>query len=289
LGDGIGFLPRVGPEGQLYVAYWDFDDGVLLKRSLNGGASFTTHNIATRMDVWGTQSGSRFPGQFRVPSLNYIDVDPNDGTLYAVYFDTTDIQGGNSNVDIYFCKSTNQGTSWTTPVVINNDSSPGGDQFFPWIEVDQAGRVHVMFLDSRNVQQDDNVPNGMFDAYYQYSDDGGDTWTEFRLTPETWSSAGVSFIGDYSGMAVAANKVYPSYIQMDPGGDENIYVNPIEFDEVVGGPDVNGDGVVGVLDLVLVIANWGTCSPECPPCLGDANSDCEVDVMDLVAIIAGWD
>ena len=70
LGGGIGFLPRVGPNGEIYIAYWDFGSGVLMKRSLNNGASFTTHTIATRMDVWGTQDGSRFPGIFRAPLIN---------------------------------------------------------------------------------------------------------------------------------------------------------------------------------------------------------------------------
>ena len=52
LGVGLGFLPRVGPNGELYVAYWDFDSGMMLKRILDG--ALTTHTIATRMDVWGT-------------------------------------------------------------------------------------------------------------------------------------------------------------------------------------------------------------------------------------------
>ncbi|MHC4429266.1 MAG: sialidase family protein [Planctomycetota bacterium] len=59
LGTGIGFLPRVAPDGTLYVAYWDFGGAGLsmeIKRSFNGGASFTTHNVATRMDSWGAET-----------------------------------------------------------------------------------------------------------------------------------------------------------------------------------------------------------------------------------------
>jgi hypothetical protein len=283
LGSGIGFLPRVGPNGEVYVAYWDFDDGVKLKRSLNGGASFTTHTIATRMDVWGTQDGSRFPGQFRVPSLNYLDVDPNTGTLYAVYFDTTNIVDGQSNVDIYFCKSFDQGTTWSTPVVINGDNDQPGDQFFPWIEVDQQGRVHVMYLDSRHTRQNDNVSNGFFDAYYNYSDDGGTTWNEFRLSPTSWSSAGAGFLGDYSGMAVAGNFVYPVYIQTD-SGDQRIYTNIIEFGDV-GCPwdcAAGGNGTVSTADLLELLAQWGG------PGSCDIDGNGTVSTADLLDLLANW-
>lgn len=234
LGSGIGFLPRVGPDGEVYVAYWDFGRGMLLKRSLNGGGSFTTHTIATRMDTWGTQDGSRFPGIFRVPPLVYIDVDQNTGTLFAVYFDTTNIVNGQRNVDLYFTKSTNQGTTWSTPVVINNDNNPPGDQFFSFIEIDSTGRIHIVFNDSRNTVQNDGVTNGMFDVYHMFSEDEGATWTEHRLTPNSWNSAndGVrgagQFIGDYLGMAIGQNKVYPVYLDTTPG-TSRMFTNVITF------------------------------------------------------------
>ncbi|MEE8155272.1 MAG: sialidase family protein [Phycisphaerales bacterium] len=285
LGSGIGFLPRVGPNGEVYVAYWDFGSGVKLKRSLNGGA-FSTHTIATRMDVWGTQDGSRFPGTFRVPTNNYLDVDMNDGTLYSVYFDTTNIVDGNANVDLYFNKSTDQGTSWTTPVVINGDADPPGDQFFPWLEVDDHGRIHIVFLDSRHTAQDDNVFNGMFDAYYTFSADGGDTWSEFRLTPNSWNSAfgwkGI-FIGDYLGMAVAGDRVYPIYLDTS-NGDADIYTNVIVFSTP---GDLDGDGTVGATDLLILLANWGPCD-DCDDCTGDIDGNCSVGASDLLILLANW-
>ncbi len=285
LGSGIGFLPRVGPNGEVYVAYWDFGAGVKLKRSLDGGP-FTTHTIATRMDVWGTQDGSRFPGNFRVPSLNYLDVDMNDGTLYAVYFDTTNIVDGNRNVDLYFNKSTDQGTTWTTPVVINGDNDPPGDQFFSWIEVDDHGRIHIVFLDSRNTIQNDNVFNGMFDAYYTYSDDGGDTWHEFRLTPNSWNSAlssGGNFIGDYLGMAVAGERVYPIYLDTS-NGDADTYTNVIVFSRL---GDIDGDGTVGTSDLLILLASWGPCD-DCADCPADIDGNCTVGATDLLILLVNW-
>ena len=282
LGSGAGFLPRVGPEGEVYVSYWDWGTGVKLKRSLDGGDTFTTHTIATRMDVWGTQSGDRFPGTFRVPSFSYIEVDPNSGVLYAIYFDTTDWDGGRANVDVYFSRSVDQGTTWSVPLVISGDGDPPGDQFFPWIEVDGQGRIHVMYLDSRNVDQPDNQPNGFFDAYYTYSDDGGHSWHEFRLTPQTWSSAGHTFLGDYSGMSAAGNTICPVYIQMDDG-DQRIYTNVIEFPTDCpwdcGDP---ADGEVGVVDFLALLEQWGQVGA---PCDFDGLG---VNAADFLALLANW-
>ncbi len=286
LGSGIGFLPRVGPNGELYVAYWDFDTGVNLWRSLDGGVNFTNHQIAIRMDVWGTQDGSRAPGNFRTPSLSYLDVDPNDGTLYAVYFDTTDIDPGPPtrwNLDLYFTKSIDKGTTWTTPAVINQDASPTGDQMFPWVEVDRSGRIHIVYLDSRNVIQDDGdtpASEGFYDAYYMYSTDGGDVWTEARLTPTTWSSDGVSFTGDYNGMAVAGDHVAPVYIQMGPNSNEDIYTNVIEF-EPCPWDCADGDGVVGINDLLALLADWG--GSQC-----DFDGDGGTDIDDFLELLANW-
>ena len=281
LGSGIGFLPRVGPNGEVYVAYWDFGSGVKMKRSLNGGLSFTTHTIATRMDVWETQSGDRFPSFFRVPSLNYLDVDQETGDLYAVYFDTTNIVNGQSNVDIYFTKSDNKGSTWDTPVVINEDNDPPGDQFFPWIERDHVGRTHVMYLDSRNVVQNDNSSPGWFDAYYSFSEDDGATWTEFRLTPETWSSGGTGFLGDYSAMTTSQNQVVPVYVQMD-NGDQRIYSNIIEFgDDTCPWDCADGDGFVTVQDFLALIAQWG----QNTACDFNGNG---VDIVDMLELLANW-
>jgi hypothetical protein len=233
LGSGIGFLPRVGPNGELYIAYWDFSNGVMLKRSLDNGNTFTTIRIATRLDVWGTQDGSRFPGNFRCPSINYLAVDPISGVLYAVYSDTTNVVSNGRNVDLYFCKSTDRGSTWSTPRVINFDAQTPGDQFFPWIEVDRTGRIGIHFHDSRNVVQNDNSLPGWFDSYYMASDDGGTTWREARLTPQSWRSDldgfGSGFIGDYSGMSVSSGRMVPSYITTQAGFPDiygNVIINP---------------------------------------------------------------
>ena len=80
-----------------------------------------------------------------------------NGTLYAVFPDTTDQVGSQFNVDVYFTKSFDQGDSWLAPVILNGEGPFVGDQFFPWIETDSSGRLHVVYLDSRNTSQPDSA------------------------------------------------------------------------------------------------------------------------------------
>ncbi len=51
--------------------------------------------------------------------------------------------------------------------------------------------------------------------------------------------------------------------------------------------DVNGTGVVDVLDLVAVIVSWGQC-PVMGSCDGDIDGNGMVDVLDLVKVIVNW-
>jgi len=46
--------------------------------------------------------------------------------------------------------------------------------------------------------------------------------------------------------------------------------------------DINGDGVVNVEDLLILLANWGTSGP------GDLNEDGIVNVLDLLILLANW-
>ncbi len=48
--------------------------------------------------------------------------------------------------------------------------------------------------------------------------------------------------------------------------------------------DLNGDGTVGVSDLLMLLADWG----DCPGCDADLNSDDTVDVSDLLILLADW-
>lgn len=235
LDPGFGHLPRVSPTGELYIGYWDVNYGINIQRSLDGGDTVSTPiQIATRVDT--DTTGSSYPGGFRVWPFTYIAVHRTTGTLYAVWHDVTGVVDGNDNVDLLFSRSTDQGTTWGPAVVINGDGDPPGDQFYPWLEIDQWGHLHMMFLDTRNTAQDDTDPQGWIDAYYSTSEDEGQTWTEHRLTPAPFA-VGNEFFGDYCGLTVASDRVYPVY-PSTVNGDLDIFSHRI----IIAAPRLFFDG-----------------------------------------------
>ena len=51
--------------------------------------------------------------------------------------------------------------------------------------------------------------------------------------------------------------------------------------------DIDGDGVVGVKDLLILLGNWGPC-PDCKDCPADLDGDCTVGVKDLLILLGNW-
>ncbi len=51
--------------------------------------------------------------------------------------------------------------------------------------------------------------------------------------------------------------------------------------------DMDGDGIVGVVDLLLLLAEWGLCGPTAE-CSADYNGDAMVGVVDLITMLGNW-
>ena len=51
--------------------------------------------------------------------------------------------------------------------------------------------------------------------------------------------------------------------------------------------DIDGDGIVGINDFLLLLAAWGPCG-DCNGCPADLNGDCEVGIDDFLMLLAGW-
>ena len=105
-----------------------------------------------------------------------------------------------------------------------------------------------------------------------------------------WSQGDAGYHGAYNatvsdGQLWAFDTGCTSYVLRGPinlTGDEVGDV-ACEPGGCVEDPDANGDGCVDVLDLLDVIANWGSAGPY-----ADVNCDGVVDVLDLLAVIAAW-
>ncbi len=123
-----------------------------------------------------------------------------------------DGEGPASGSDIVLFRSTNGGRSYTGPVRVNRDPGNGdADQFQPWMAVTESGRVHVSFFDRRN-----DPGNYFIDTYLATSNDGGQTFTDQRVSQRMWdpavnapTSVSGKFIGDYQGLVADDNVAIP--------------------------------------------------------------------------------
>ena len=51
--------------------------------------------------------------------------------------------------------------------------------------------------------------------------------------------------------------------------------------------DIDGDGIVGLSDLLILLAEWGPCG-DCEDCPADLDRDCTVGLSDLLILLANW-
>ena len=138
----------------LHVVWHESSGEVYYKRSMDGGTSWTSSQRLTRTS-----------GLSNVPD---IAVD-SSGNLHVVWDDNTP-----GSVEIYYKKSTDVGTSWTSSQRLTWTS---GGSFVPAIGVDSADDLHVVWRD---------YTPGNYDIYHKSSTDGGDHWTTSRRL--TWNS-----------------------------------------------------------------------------------------------------
>jgi len=258
-----GSIPAVEPGGDLYVAWFDYSTGNRLRLNVSGdgGVNFgPDQTIQTITPL----PGSLYPG-FRVNSFPAMAVDgsngPNRGNLYVCWGDYR-----HGDADVYFTRSTDGGTSWSTAIRVNDDAVGNDkDQWFPWLSIDASGSIVVIFMDRRN-----SLSNLYYDVYLARSVDGGLSFEEnLRVTTvssDPRTDFGGTFIGDYNGVASTFDLSYPlwtdtrngnqdAYTAMVPTGPDNAIL------DVVLSPDATTIPQGGTLTGEFLISNL-TGSPQ---------------------------
>ncbi len=51
--------------------------------------------------------------------------------------------------------------------------------------------------------------------------------------------------------------------------------------------DLDGDGIVGMVDFLALLAAWGSCS-DCGNCPADFDGDCSVGILDMLILLGNW-
>ena len=178
--------------------------------------------------TWGTPTqilslsmSSHMPSMRPTHTFPSMCVAPN-GTLYLTVMNM--MQG--NGWDIAFIRSTNQGTTWSTPVRVNDDvSTPNADQFDNWMCVDHLNRPHVFWTDNRAYYSTNLYAA---DIYYSYSTDGGTTWRPSErindVSPICNTSGDFGLMGDYQQIDCDSTRVYVEW--SDPNANHgSAFVN----------------------------------------------------------------
>ena len=220
-----GAVPTLGPNGQIYVA-WAIDNKIVFNKSLDQGVTWLPSeiNIAAQPGGWDYS----IPGIGRCNGLPITVCDTsNSDNNGAIYVSWTDQKNGTSDTDVWIIKSTDEGATWTSPKRINDDI-PGKHQFFTWLAVDQrTGNLYSVFYDRRNYTDEQT------DVYLAYSEDGGDSFTNVKISESPFVPNPQFFFGDYTGIVAQNGMVRPIWARMN-NNQQTIQTAMIQFDAITG-------------------------------------------------------
>ncbi len=250
-GDGDG-----QPGGDFTVSFVFCPGTVVLEDTLESGAGWTVENTAVTDGAWDAQPSVPLGGGDRGDPANDFD---GSGRCFL-----TDNVDGNSDVD-------------------------GGPTRLISPPIDVAGVDDPWITYARWFTSDDD------DTFTVHaSNDGGASWRLAELVQSApgWSVGGFRVLDVFPG---GADSVRVRFTAVDNPNDSVVEaaidrLRVMSFDCESGpGPgdpaDVDGDGIVGITDLLAILAAWGPCN-ACP---ADVDGDGTVGITDLLAVLAAWD
>jgi hypothetical protein len=204
-----GAVPAVGPDGQVYVA-WSFAEKIYFDRSLDGGQTWLDEDIVAAEQPGGWTFD--IPGISRANGLPFTGADLSAGPYRgSVYINWTDQRHGKDDTDNWFIYSRDGGDNWSAPIRVNDDP-PGRQQFFTSMTVDQStGYIYIVYYDRRAY---DDLRT---DVYLAYSTDGGQSFTNQRISESPFSPAPFVFFGDYNHISAVNGTVRPIWTRLDDG------------------------------------------------------------------------
>jgi hypothetical protein len=144
---------------------------------------------------------------------------PHHGRVYLVY--TLEQKNESDNTDIFVRHSDDNGTTWSAPVRVNDDTTKNS-QFLPKIALDPtSGKLAVTWYDSRadlgtgGPGDTDGLPNDDAQFWGAFSTDGGQTFTANQQISAGTSNShdsgnGIDY-GDYSGLSFFGGVAHPAW------------------------------------------------------------------------------
>lgn len=200
-----GAVPAVGPNGEIYLS-WSSGNGIVFKKSTDQGNTWSANETQVTSQVW----------DFSVPGLDRCNGMPvtvcdvsNSPYRGTVYINWSDQRNGVNDTDIFLAKSTDQGQTWSAPIRVNNDG-PGKHQFLSWMTIDQTtGHIYIVFYDRRA------YTDATTDVYLAYSTNGGSTFTNVKISTNSFVPTSTTFFGDYINIVAHNGVIRPIWGRQD--------------------------------------------------------------------------
>ncbi len=172
---------------------------VMFARSTDGGVTFpfSTTIVTVPLNQSVSFNATSPLGSGGWSDAPNITSDPTDGTFYAVWIQYRTASTPASSAT-YLSRSTDNGATWSAPVIPFNNPNPNIFQGWPWVNVSRDHTVHVTYLGG-------TTSNTSAAQFYVQSTDTGATWTApFQLNATPFGTSGIinyeaSDVGGYTG------------------------------------------------------------------------------------------
>ncbi len=209
----------VDDKGIIHYAFYanDEDKEMIIHTSSNdGGATWSDlHLISNLYGVLINPVQIDGISESRLYPCSYLAVDNNQqsnykGNLYMTWSSAGINSYDGKGFDVYFCKSTNSGLTWSTPIKVNKDGLDDIHNFYPSITVNPKGVVVISWFDRAN------YTNAQTDHVLATSNDGGNSFSDMTLITNQPSNFnyigynnGLFGIGEYSGLVASNSYAIP--------------------------------------------------------------------------------
>lgn len=227
-------------QGNVHVTFYGTNDGETLALfhsvSTDGGVSFSTpnkiSNVRFNLPMFQVEPYDLISGisDQRLYPSPYCAASKVNNDIYITWtaFGINSLSG-NDGSDIYFSKSSDGGTTWSTPIVVNDDTQGlGTHNYYSTIFTKQNGDIKVSWYDRR-----DDASNINTHYYYATSEDYGETFginraastiqTDFSTVGSQNSDFG---IGEYTQVLATETYTIPVWCDGRNGdGYLNVYVS----------------------------------------------------------------
>ena len=188
LGNPFWGTIAVGPDGEVYAAGRSnlIDTSIVVAKSMTASDSLRRFlfNGFSEVNLDGNPAGfiSASPNPQGLLGQTWVAVDHSAGTTrgYVYVLSTVKRKSLNDLSDVMTSRSTDGGSTWSTAIRVNDDTSKTAWQWFGTMSVAPNGRIDAVWLDTR-----DNPGTYRSSLYYSSSSDAGKTWSKNqRLSPD---------------------------------------------------------------------------------------------------------